>query len=234
MADPAQELHDVVAALSAKIAETRESDVYFYAGPIERPYAKHFSACVLKNAKKPNALLLLTTFGGSGDAAYQMARCLQDKYNDGSVAVLVDSFCKSAGTLVALGAKRVIMADIAELGPLDVQITKPDTLGERTSGLTPSQSLSTLRAEAFLCFEKFFLQILASSGYAITTRTAALIAAKVTAGLYRPIYGQIDPMRLGEFQRAVQIAMEYGKRLDAWAGNLQERALARLINGYRV
>lgn len=124
------------------------------------------------------------------------------------------------------------MTELAELGPLDVQIAKPDTLGERVSGLTPSQSLTTLKIEAFQCFEKFFLDILTASGHAITTRTAAMIAAKVTAGLFQPIYAQIDPMRLGEFQRAVQIAMEYGKRLDTWSRNLKEKALSRLISGY--
>lgn len=221
-----------LATLSAKVADHRASDVYFLAGEIERRQAATFNQCVLDNAKRPNALILLTTFGGSGDAAYQMARCLQNKYKDGSVAVLVSSYCKSAGTLLALGASKIIMTDTAELGPLDVQIMKPDTLGERTSGLTPSQSLSTLRTEAFECFEKFFLDILASSGYAITTRTAALIAANVTAGLYRPVYAQIDPMRLGEFQRAVQIAWEYGRRLEAWSKNLKDRSLAKLITGY--
>lgn len=232
MADPVPDAAEVTAEVIAKVAEHRDSDVYFFAGAIERPFARQFRECVLKNAKKSNALLLLTTVGGSGDAAYQMARCLQEKYRDGSVAVLVDTFCKSAGTLLTLGAKKVIMTDLAELGPLDVQITKPDTIGERTSGLTPSQSFITLRAEAFLCFEKFFLDILERSGYAITTRTAALIAANVTAGLYRPIYAQIDPMRLGEFQRAVQIAMEYGKRLDSWSRNLKNGSLTRLIAGY--
>lgn len=215
-----------------KIANARAADVFFYAGDIERPAAAGLVRCVLKNVQRKNALLFLTTFGGSGDAAYQMARCLQNKYQEGKVLVLVASYCKSAGTLLTLGANSLIMAESAELGPLDVQITKPDTLGERTSGLTPSQSLTTLRTEAFQCFEKFFLDILQSSGYAITTRTAAMIAASVTAGLYRPVYAQIDPMRLGEFQRAVQIAMEYGRRLDSWSKNLKDRALAKLINGY--
>ncbi len=221
-----------VLQVATRIADARDADVYFYVGPIDGSGAARFRECVISNRKRPNALLILTTLGGSGDAAYQMARCLQDSYSGGNLAVFVATICKSAGTLLALGAKEMVMTDLAELGPLDVQITKPDTLGERTSGLTPSQSLSTLRVEAFQCFEKFFLDILESSGYAITTKTAARVAASVTSGLYRPVFAQIDPMTLGEFQRAVQIANEYGKRLDFWARNLKEKSLGRLINGY--
>lgn len=232
MADQNLQGEIALADVTARVAQARQADVYFFAGNIERHFAAHFNQLVLKTGQCANAALFLTTLGGSGDAAYQMARCLQDKYSGGEVSVLVTTFCKSAGTLLTIGAKGLGMADCAELGPLDIQIMKPDTLGERTSGLTPSQSLSTLRVEAFGCFEKFFLEILESSGYAITTKTAALIAARMTAGLFQPVYAQIDPMRLGEFQRAVQIAMEYGKRLDEWAANLKDKALVRLINGY--
>lgn len=218
--------------LAARVTTARNADVFLYHGPIERPHATRFCRLVLQQKRRPNALLLLMTFGGSGDAAYRMARGLQDSYTEGRVAVLVTSYCKSAGTLLALGANELVMSELAELGPLDVQITKPDDLSERTSGLTPTQSLSTLREGAFQCFESFFLEILESSGYAITTKTAALIAARMTSGLFRPVYAQIDPMRLGEFQRAVQIALEYGKRLDSWAKNLKDKAIGRLIASY--
>lgn len=216
-----------------KVATQRNADVFFYSGPIERWSADRFVRKVASCRSRPNAIVLLATFGGSGDAAFRMARALHEEYDGGEIAVLVSTYCKSAGTLFAIGAKEIVMSDLAELGPLDVQISKPDTLFERTSGLTPSQSLSALRAEAYYCFNHFFVEISRSSGYAISAKTAATIAASVTAGLYRPIYGQIDPMRFGEFQRAVQIAGEYGRRLDSWSDNLKDsRSLAKLIGGY--
>jgi hypothetical protein len=232
MVDPATELEKVIAQLAEKITKDRDADVFSVQGALTHTVADDFCRCVLTNKQRPNGVVFLTTLGGSGDAAYRMARRLQNGYDGGKVTVVVTNLCKSAGTLLAIGAQEILMSELAELGPLDVQIMKPDTLGERTSGLTPSQSLSTLREEAFQCFEKFFLDILEASGYAITTRTAANIAGRVTAGLYRPVYAQIDPMRLGEFQRAVQIASEYGKRLNGWSKNLKDGSLARLISGY--
>jgi hypothetical protein len=46
----------------------------------------------------------------------------------------------------------------------------------------------------------------------------------------QPIYSQIDPMRLGEVQRAMMIAYHYGERLAK--GNLKEDSLAVLVSGY--
>lgn len=165
MADSDAEIAAELSVLAAEVAAAREADVYFYSGYIGRPRSDEFRRLVRKHHRRPKALLLLTTVGGSGDAAYQMARCLQKAYRDGSVSVLVSTYCKSAGTLLTLGAKEILMTDAAELGPLDVQIIKPDTLGERMSGLTPSQSLTTLRGEALDCFETFFFQAIELSGH---------------------------------------------------------------------
>ena len=177
---------------------------------------------------RPHVLFLLTTDGGSADAAYRIGRCLQQRYT--KVSLFVDSFCKSAGTLIALGADEIVMADAAELGPLDVQLYKPDELSELTSGLTPIQALSTLQTETFKTFEQSFLKLRFRSGLQITTRTAADIAVRLTIGLFRGVYSQLDPMRLGEYQRAMLIAQHYGSRLAR--KNLKDSALERLIADY--
>jgi ClpP class serine protease len=38
----------------------------------------------------------------------------------------VSGYCKSAGTLIALGANELAFGEHGELGPLDVQIAKRD------------------------------------------------------------------------------------------------------------
>jgi hypothetical protein len=171
---------------------------------------------------------MLTTNGGSADAAYRIARQLQSNYE--KVTLFVHSVCKSAGTLVALGCHEVVMSDLAEMGPLDVQLAKADELFESTSGLTPRQAFETLQQEVLGSFEDFFLSLRGKSGFQITTKTAAEIATKLTTGLFSPVYSQIDPMRLGEIQRAMMIAMHYGSRLDR--GNVEDGAVARLLTDY--
>jgi membrane-bound ClpP family serine protease len=145
---------------------------------------------------RTNVLLFVETFGGSADAAYRMARCLTNRYE--KFIVYIDNYCKSAGTLPVLAADEVVMSDSGELGPLDVQVIKPEELGEMSSGLAPLQALNTLRVQAFSFFEYSFLQLRARSQRQITTKSAAEIASTMTIGLFAPIYQQLDPMRLGK------------------------------------
>lgn len=205
-----------------------DADVIVYSGAIYPPSDRILIDAVKERRSRENALLFLATPGGSADSAFRIARCLSREYS--RFSLFVNSICKSAGTLVSLAATEIIMSDGAELGPLDVQLSKPDELAEWTSGLTPIQSLSTLRQQSFESFEEFFLKLRYRSGLTITTKTALEIAAKLVIGLYEPVFAQLDPMRLGEIQRAMAIALHYGQRL---AGrNLRDGALQKLIADY--
>ncbi len=159
-----------------------------------------------------------------------IARHLQSHYEHFSL--FVAGPCKSAGTLVALGAHELIFSDHGELGPLDVQLSKKDELGETQSGLVGLDALAQLQSRAFDTFEGFFLNIKARSG--LTTQTCARIASDLTNGLYKPIYAQIDPMHLGEIHRAMNIARNYGERLINYGNNIKQKELSlfRLILGY--
>src|SRR5207247_1906229 len=139
-------------------------------------------------------------------------------------------FAKARERSSRSGANEIVMSERAELGPLDVQILKPDALAEQESGLTPTNAITTLRDFVFETTEKFFLDLRFKSGLQITTRTALETAAKLATGLLRPVFQQIDPMRLGEISRAMAIAAEYGTRLAC--GNEKNGTLARLIKGY--
>ena len=132
--------------------------------------------------------------------------------------------------LVALGADTLIMSDRAELGPLDTQVEKPDEIGGRHSGIVVVQALKTLQEDAFRLFEDYFLKLRTRSGFRITTRTAADMASAMTTGLFGPIYGQIDPLRLGENYRALQVALMYGDRLST--DNVKEDTIDQLISSF--
>ena len=228
MATKASETTGKLETLVAGVQVDEPRDVYVYAGALSRANANRFlDQC---HPNHDDALLLLATYGGDADAAYKVAHCLGDRYPQGQIQLMVDVECKSAGTIVALGAHELIISDRGELGPLDVQVRERDELQESHSGLVPAQTMASLQEQSFQFFERCFLNIYGRSGRQITTRTAAELATSLTVGLLQPIFAQIDPLRLGDIARSMRVANLYGERLKTQ--NLKPGALDRLINSY--
>jgi Serine dehydrogenase proteinase len=212
------------------VASESDADIYLYNSPIERPYDEEvISSCCTRKRRK-NAFLILVTEGGDADAAYRIARSFQDHYE--KFTCVVPGYCKSAGTLILTGSHVLVMTDFGELGPLDVQMAKKDELGERESGLLVTSALEALRRSAFTSFEHFFLTMQRKSRFVITFKTAAEYAAKLTTGLFAPIYSQIDPRLIAESSRAQAIGLQYGTRLGAVGENIDMDGLSALIGQY--
>jgi len=226
----AEELAARQTELANAVAAENDADVLLINSPIDRGLAfpDHLS---FSNPRK-HCLVILVTLGGDPDAGYRMARCLQRTYSEGKVSVLIPSMCKSAGTLIAIGANELVMGDNGELGPLDVQVRKRDELLERMSGLDVDEALASLQEKSFKTFEEALVNLNVNSAGGISLKTAMEVATQLTVGLFTPIYQQIDPMRVGEIAREIKIADKYGERLNSHAKNLKEGALARLIAEY--
>jgi hypothetical protein len=191
----------------------RESDLFFYNADMTTSNGESFISFVKSQKQHESILLYLATNGGDADAAYRMARFLKRTYE--SFTLCIFGFCKSAGTLLALGAEQLVMGPRAELGPLDVQVFDPDEFMQRSSGLSIYQALESLGERSFDLFEDAFLKLRSRSGGVITTQTAGEMAAKLVIGLYAPVTEQIDCARVGELQRSLDIVVEYGHRLGA-------------------
>jgi Serine dehydrogenase proteinase len=216
--------------VATAIADKRDADVLFVNAGIYRPLAAQVSSLCHQRRRRKNVILILVTGGGDANAAYRIARCLQGAYE--RFSLFLTGYCKSAGTLVAIGAHELIVAESGELGPLDVQMSKPDELMLRQSGLTATAALSSLHEQAFTAFEHFFLTLISKSGNAITTRTATHIATQLTSGLFAPMYEHVDPMHVGEAGRALQVAIQYGELLRAESRNINPMQLSRLTTGF--
>ena len=180
--------------------------------------------------RRPNLLFILVTTGGDADPSYRIARILQESYSN--FFLFVSGYCKSAGTLIGLGANELIMSDCGELGPLDVQMIKEDELGATRSGLTVMSALSTLHTAAYDAFEHFFLETKRRSQGSITTRTAIQVATSMAGKLFSPIYKHVDAMHVGEAGRSLRIAQKYGELLQEKSQNFTGKTLHELTNNY--
>jgi len=219
-------MHEMNEALG-KLIEKNDADYYLLSATIDDSTADQFVNMLRDNVdKRKNCVLILTTYGGDPDAGYRIVRAIHRSYDN--VIFNVFGSCKSTGTLMALGADEIVMSDFSEFGPLDIQLMRDDELSN-TSGLNIVQSLMSLNEQLFRSFEENFLGLKRRSKNSITTRTAAEICSKLSVGLISPISAQIDPVKLGEIQRAIKIAEKYGTRL--LRGHNRD-IISKLIVGY--
>ena len=213
--------------------EKYPDDVFLYYGEISREGYRRLSSAIEsrieKKEKAEKACLILVTLGGNAHAAFRIARALRHHYR--FLDIFIPDICKSAGTLICIAANRLIFGDRGELGPLDVQIFKPDELSEVMSGLDLSQALIALHDQILESFRIFLGDIYTRTR--LGTKSSAELATELAKGFIAPIVGKIDPVTLGKHQRALQIAHDYGLRLNKMCGSLKtEDALDSLVRDY--
>jgi len=209
-------------------------DVYMYCGPVERAgYNKicdAISEAVEENRKSEKVVLFLCTYGGDPNAGYRIARAMIHHYGSENFEIAVPTACKSAGTLICIGANKLLFFNSGELGPLDIQIQKQDEIFQSNSGLDILRGMTYLQDGALTAFKRYLVDINKMGG--ISTKIASEIAGNLVKGLYTPIFAQVDPLKLGEMNAALQIANEYGSRLNEKSKSLKEHALNKLIHTY--
>lgn len=212
-----------------KEAINNDTDVFGYAGPIDR--GGYDKVCeTIPAQRRSKALLYLCTTGGDPNAGYRIARAFVHNYGAENFRVAIPAECKSAGTLICIGSHELVMFDCGELGPLDVQFQKQDEIFQQSSGLDILRGMTHLENEALQTFNQYLIDINGGSG--LSTKTASEIASNLVIGLYNPIFGQVDPIKLGEMRAALQIAHHYGTRLNEKSKILKQDSLKKLINEY--
>lgn len=209
-----------------------DEDVFVYTGEISR-YGYSTVTDIIEKRKKDkklqkNVVFCLATYGGDPNAGYRIGRALQHNYD--KITVFIFDLCKSAGTLLAISADKLLIGDRGELGPLDIQLQKNDEIGELSSGLAIMTALNALNEHAVSSFASNLVKI--RYGNRISTKMSAEISTKLTEAMISPMSSQIDPIKLGEHQRAMSIAISYGNRLAKKSKNLKDGALSKLIASY--
>lgn len=212
------------------VAARIDADFYVFNGTVEAPRDLSCMLAVHKNKKKKTAILLLVTDGGSPDAAYKVTRYFQEKYD--RFTVLVPGRCKSAGTLIAVGAQEIAFTPYGELGPLDIQLTKVDKFDQLQSGLTIQDSLTTLEGRALDSFYRIVKEYMQANDGLLSFPAASKAASDFVTQLYAPIFSRIDPEEVGARARSMRIAIDYGQRLAIKGQNLKPETLKLLAEKY--
>ena len=132
--------------------------------------------------------VIVASSGGDIDAAYNLALLFR-RYGKDKLTFIIPRWAKSAATLLVCAGDEILMTPIAELGPLDPQITATNPLEQRVERFSPLHIESTLR----------------------------LIRDEFTNGNDKLAEGLIQrlqfPLTLGSFKKLLEVGQEYVRRL---------------------
>lgn len=152
--------------------------------------------------------LLIDSPGGDAKSAYQIASIFRAQSTE--FTVLIPRMAKSAGTLMALGANKIILNKFAEVGPLDAQILDYER-EQWASALNEVQSLDRLHAFGLEALDQTMFLLLAR-----TKKSIAFVmphALKFITEMMRPMLEKIDVVHYTQRARVLKVAEEYAIRL---------------------
>ena len=135
-------------------------------------------------------VVVVDSGGGDIDAAYNLALLFRS-YGSQRLTYVVPRWAKSAATLLVCGGDAVVMSPVAELGPLDPQITQMNPMEHRLERFSPLHVESTLE----LIRNEF------SQGN-----------TELAQGLLQRLQ---FPITLGSFKKSLEVGKQYAAKLLA-------------------
>ncbi len=217
-----------------QIQSIRKKDLLLLGMPeITRKEAMEIHELLLD--KKTDELdVILQTFGGDIDAAFFITKLLRQHAI--KVNILVPAYAKSAGTLICLGADKLVMNELSELGPLDSQVQEKQEgdADHYKSALEEFKALEQVQRHALESVDTT-IRIFATRS-SLKLSEAMRLAIDFVSKTVGQMYMQIDPKTIGKFARALEVGEAYGKRVLVEYRHINENAAAeivsRLVYGY--
>ncbi len=164
-----------------------------------------------------------------------MIRTLRENFDE--VNIIIPFWAKSAATLLALGGSSIIMDEFGEGGPLDAQIGKASEDGpyfERESALNDEHSLNRVETRFKEMYEAMYLRIYQHNGINIHKTELSKQLLKHLSQFYDPLLRQINPYKLGEKRRILDIGGQYANRIMSQFGTVSSVEIRRLLQDYLV
>lgn len=224
--EPRQSLKDMISEYCAGT----DTDILMFNGAIgdSTGITNGFVDFILGRKHRKNCMLFLTTYGGDANWAYKIYRALKTTYDE--YDVIICGYCKSAGTLITLGARQLFFSNVGEIGPLDVQMSKKDDFFRSQSALDMFRSQELIRNWSSEFFKTFFFELLKSTGGTMSMPVMSDAVNKMAGNLFTPIMDKINPIEVGETWRAMNIANIYGNIMKS--SNVKPDTIRMLIYDY--
>jgi hypothetical protein len=186
--------------------------------------------------------VVVHTGGGNIHATYLIVALL--RAHTKKMTACVPIVAKSAGTLLCIGADKIVLDEIAQLGPLDTQI-KADHTGAQSgiegfgSALNPFKALEHLEKISFASFQNAaydLFELYNQSGSGISRTESFEHALGFVGTTTGPMFTELEPQKFGVYRRALAVGEEYGKRIltrfHKWPAQRSRETLQKMIHDY--
>ncbi|WP_346320780.1 hypothetical protein [Chitinophaga sp. YIM B06452] len=173
--------------------------------------------------------------GGLPDDAYRIIRTLRSNFK--TVNIVVPFWAKSAATLMALGGSTIILDEAGELGPLDVQLGKAREDGpefDRESALNDEYSLKRIEQRYREVYEAMYIRLYEHKKINLSKTEMSRQLLDNLTKFYEPLMKQIDPYKLGDKRRKLDIGHQYGTRILSQYHPRIDQSTIRTVVDYLV
>ena len=169
--------------------------------------------------------LVLNSPGGSIEFAFRIAKAVREKCHH--LDVVVPAQAKSAATLIALAADRILFGQFGELGPLDPQVADLTSGGDFKSPLEIVKGLEFLRTYYIETFDVLIRFLLPRAGMDIAHTFDH--ATSLLSPIADPLYRLVNYRELGEASRHLAVSQEYAeKSMRRWSP-LDDAAIESIV-----
>jgi hypothetical protein len=181
----------------------------------------------------PEMDVVLQTPGGDPDAAYLITKILRK--HTAKASFLIPVFAKSAGTLMCLGADELVVTEVTEFGPLDSQMREDQEGTSSTwgSALNGFKALEQIQLHTLQTLE---VAVRVLRRHNMKLRDTVELGIKFAAETSGALYAQLDPKRIGEYARALDVGEKYGimilTRFMNWPRDKATSVVRRLVKEY--
>lgn len=173
--------------------------------------------------------------GGLADDAYRIIRNLRKNFK--VVNAVIPFWAKSAATLLSLGANKIVMDEFGEFGPLDAQIgkeRKDSPEFDRESALNDEHSVSVIEGRFKIMYEQMYIRLYEHKKINIEKNDLSGQLLNNLSKFFKPLLSQIDPYKLGEKKRKLDIGAQYAMRILAQFGSPKDVSSARNLVDYLI
>lgn len=176
---------------------------------------------------------IINSPGGSPADAYRIIRTLRKNFE--TVNIVIPYWAKSAATLLSLGGSSIIMDEYGEFGPLDTQVGKEredSPKFDRESALNDEYSVRKVEEMYQVLYQSMFFALYEHDKFHIHKVELSKQLLKGVSQFYAPLMSQINPYKLGEKSRTLEIGDKYAKRIlhHFHKGELNEEQIRKLTN----